>query len=171
VACAWTAATAAATFLGWLAVGSVLLPTQAPLTVVPVEAVSTGQAGDPTIPSPASSAPADPSDSAPPSSASSQTPSSGSPSAAPTSASPSDTSSADANIQRYPTAGGIVVLDVEAHDVTLVSAVPASGYMMADWVETGWLRVDFTGSTTVYTVLATWNGSSPQVQVFQDPVD
>ena len=131
VACAWTAATVAATFLGWLAVGSVLLPTDAP----------------------------------------SQDPSTGSQASAPAppSASPSDTSSADANIQRYSTGGGIVVLDVEAHTVSLVSAVPASGYTMEDWVEDGWLRVDFTGSATVYTVLATWNGTSPQVQSFSDP--
>lgn len=171
VVCAWTAATVAATFLGWLAVGSVLLPTQAPVTVVPVEAVSTGQADDPTFPSPPSSAPADPSDSEPPSSTPSQSLSSGSPSPASPSASPSGGSASTGNIQRYPTAGGIVVLDVEAHVVTLVSAVPASGYTMADWVENGWLRVDFTGSTTVYTVLATWNGPSPQVQSFSDPVD
>jgi hypothetical protein len=175
VVCAWTAATVAATFLGWLAVGSVLLPTaQAPMTVVPVEVVATTRADDPSVPGPPSTVAADPSGSGSgsPSGSPSDSPSAEQSASASPSVSPSDdTSSADADIQRYSTAGGIVVLDVEANTVSLVSAVPSSGYVMQEWTETGWLRVDFTGSTTVYSVLATWNGPSPQVQEFQDPVN
>jgi hypothetical protein len=41
------------------------------------------------------------------------------------------------------------VLDVGATSVALVSATPATGYAVQDWVEDGWLRVDFTAGATV----------------------
>jgi hypothetical protein len=80
-----------------------------------------------------------------------------------TSATPSPSSTG--KLSRYETGGGVVVLSITSNLVTLVSATPAAGYSVQNWSAAGWLRVDFTEGSTVYSVYATWNGYSPQVQV------
>lgn len=76
------------------------------------------------------------------------------------------TEDADGTPTRYQMPGGIVVLDVAAHTVSFVSATPAAGYAVQEWSTAGLIRVDFTEGDTVYSLYATWNGYSPQVQMY-----
>ena len=71
----------------------------------------------------------------------------------------------DATVLSIKIAVCVVVLAISAHFVSLVSATPAAGYSVQNWSASGWLRVDFNEGSTTYSVFATWNGYSPQVQV------
>ncbi|HEU5333966.1 MAG TPA: hypothetical protein VFU73_14395 [Actinocrinis sp.] len=157
---AWAAATAAAAGVAWLGVDSVLIPAAETAPAVLAAGASPTRTPAP-APSPSPSPDAGPAAGAAPSR--SATPrGSASPTASPSaSASPTDSG----KLSRYETGGGVVVLSVGAHVVTLVSATPAAGYSVMNWSAPGWLRVDFTEGSTVYSVYATWNGYSPQVQV------
>ena len=159
---AWAAATAAAAGVAWLGVDSVLIPAaETPPAVLAAGASPTRTAAPASSPaaSPgtAPAAGAAPSRSATPRGSAAPT---ASPSV-PATASPTD----GGKLSRYQTGGGVVVLSIGAHMVTLVSATPAAGYSVQNWSAPGWLRVDFTEGSTVYSVYATWNGYSPQVQV------
>lgn len=70
--------------------------------------------------------------------------------------------------QRYSTVGGTAVLTVGTSSATLDAAIPATGYSAQYWTETGMLEVEFspTDAGTVYEVIATWNGTSPQVRTY-----
>jgi hypothetical protein len=78
-----------------------------------------------------------------------------------------DTGSASAGVQRrYSTPGGTVVLTLFAKNATLDTATPAPGFTVQSWTNDGFLEVEFAPSdaSTVYEVIATWNGTSPVVQ-------
>jgi hypothetical protein len=156
---AWAGATAVASAVAWLGVDSVLIP--AAETAPTVLA-----AGAKTSPTPMPSPSAAPSKTdlhvsagVSPSRGHGTSPAASPP--APASTTPSPTSSP----ARYDTAGGFVVLAISAHHVSLVSATPASGYSVNTWGADGWLRVDFSQGSTTYSIFATWNGYTPQVQV------
>lgn len=70
--------------------------------------------------------------------------------------------------QRYSTVGGTAVLTVGTSSATLDAAIPATGYSARYWTETGMLEVVFSPNDggTVYEVIATWNGTSPQVRTY-----
>ncbi|HEV2347337.1 MAG TPA: hypothetical protein VGS97_24800 [Actinocrinis sp.] len=162
---AWAGATAVASGVAWLGVDSVLIPaaetppgvlaagahTAQPLPALPVTSTPPSSPSPSAIPSPGKSASAG----HPPGTSPSARPS------APASPSPSPTNS----LKRYETTGGVVVLAIGAHSVKLVSATPAPGFSVQNWSADGWLRVDFSQDSTTYSVFATWNGYSPQVQV------
>ena len=159
---AWAAATAAAAGVAWLGVDSVLIP--AAETPPAVLAAGASPTRTPiAVSSPAASPDLAPLAGAAPSH--STAPHSSAPPAASPSASASPSATDGGKLSRYQTGGGVVVLSIGAHMVTLVSATPAAGYSVMNWSATGWLRVDFTEGSTVYSVYATWNGYSPQVQV------
>ena len=171
---AWAGATAVASAVAWLGVDSVLIPAAETPPAVLAAGAHTTPALTITLspPPPSAASPAPSLTPAPPSGNPGLVPGAhvksppASPSAtASTSASTPPTPSPTASLSRYETAGGVVVLAIGAHVVTLVSATPAAGYSVQNWGAPGWLRVDFSEGSTTYSVFATWNGYSPQVQV------
>jgi hypothetical protein len=92
-----------------------------------------------------------------------------------TSASPSASSttaasgsSAAGTEKRYTTAGGTAVLTLYPDHAVLDAAIPNSGFSARSWTNTDMLEVEFSPSGTgaVYEVIATWNGTSPQVNTY-----
>ncbi|MBS2964119.1 hypothetical protein KGA66_13760 [Actinocrinis puniceicyclus] len=157
---AWAGATAIASAVAWLGVDSVLLPAaETPPAVL--AAGAQGRTGPSPLPSP-DAGPATGSARAAVGAAPSRAHGSA-PALSPTASSP--TPSPSSSLSRYETAGGAVVLAISAHHVTLVSATPAAGYSVQNWSAAGWLRVDFSQGSTTYSVFATWNGYTPQVQI------
>jgi hypothetical protein len=153
---AWAGATAVASGVAWLGVDSVLIPA----AETPPAVLAAGPRAAPALTPVPPSAIASPSPGAA-ESATGAPPHSHAGGAASASPTPSPTSS----LSRYQTAGGVVVLAISAHFVSLVSATPAAGYSVQNWGAAGWLRVDFGQGSATYSVFATWNGYSPQVQV------
>jgi hypothetical protein len=158
---AWFAATAAAGGVAWLGVDSVLIPAaETPPAVLAAGGASPTDTPDAPSPSAVPSPPkhiALGAGGAPTTSNHSTSPSA--------SASGSPSASGAGTLSRYQTGGGVVVLSVTSDSAALVSATPATGYSVQNWGAAGWLRVDFTEGSTVYSVYATWNGYSPKVQV------
>jgi hypothetical protein len=173
---AWAAATATAMAVVWAGLDSVLPgtvegPHVATVAAWPVQ-VATSAVGTPSAdgpPTPASSQ-ANPSSPANTHSAS--------PSAAATAGSsaglsggPSGAASAASSAgqeKRYTTAGGTAVLTLYPDHAVLDAAIPDSGYSARSWTNSDMLEVEFSpsGSGTVYEVIATWNGTSPQVSTY-----
>jgi hypothetical protein len=55
-----------------------------------------------------------------------------------------------------------------ANSAVLDAATPASGFSARSWTNTDELEVEFSPADggTVYEVIATWNGTSPQVNTY-----
>lgn len=70
--------------------------------------------------------------------------------------------------KRYTTPGGTAVLTLYSDHATLDAAIPASGFSAQSWTNSDMLEVEFSPSDagTVYEVIATWNGTSPQVSTY-----
>jgi len=77
-------------------------------------------------------------------------------------------SSAAGTEKRYTTAGGTAVLTLYPDHAVLDAAIPNSGFSARSWTNTDMLEVAFSPSGTgaVYEVIATWNGTSPQVNTY-----
>jgi hypothetical protein len=88
------------------------------------------------------------------------------PSTASTTTSAATTS--DGTESRYTTAGGTAVLTLYSNRATLDAATPASGFSAQSWSNSDELEVEFAPSDggTVYEVIATWNGTSPEVNTY-----
>ena len=89
------------------------------------------------------------------------------PSAASSTASAATTTSG-ATESRYTTVGGTAVLTLYSDHATLDAATPAGGFSAQSWSNADELEVVFSPSNpgTVYEVIATWNGTSPQVNTY-----
>src|SRR5579884_1218088 len=157
---AWAGATAVASAVAWLGVDSVLIPAAETPPAVLAAGAKTSPVPMPSPPAGLGTGGTHVSVGTSPSPERSRSHAAASPSTS-ASATPSPSSS----LSRYQTAGGVVVLAISAHLVTLVSATPAAGYSVQNWSAAGWLRVDFSQGSTTYSVFATWNGYTPQVQV------
>ncbi|MFF2662483.1 hypothetical protein ACFVUH_34610 [Kitasatospora sp. NPDC058032] len=173
---AWAAATGAAVALSWFGVHAVLtgaafeqpsaLPLPSPASAegarpVPTPSAtppqSTGRT-EPTAPPStvrASAAPPRPTPTA------SATPSA----AAPTSHRPSPVGSTTSSVHSYLVPGGKVALDIQSDRASLVSAAPDPGWQMLVWDGPGWLRVDFTKDAQANSVIVSWNGYPPRVDL------
>ena len=70
--------------------------------------------------------------------------------------------------KRYTTTGGTAVLTLYPDHAVLDAAIPNSGYSAQSWTNTDMLEVEFSpsGNGAVYEVIATWNGTSPQVNTY-----
>ncbi|MFI1202041.1 hypothetical protein K2224_01815 [Streptomyces sp. BHT-5-2] len=172
-AAAWTLATGAAVALSWFGVHTVLsgtaydapraLPLSDQVAASALPQVSSTHRPKPSDPPSASPSPSD--DDRPPRSS---PPSRPVDSPSPT---PSDTPGAGApasagdRVRSYATAGGRVVLSLGADAAELVSATPNAGWQMQVWKQQGWLRVDFTGGGSHSSVICSWNGHPPFVQI------
>lgn len=68
--------------------------------------------------------------------------------------------------RRYTTPGGTAVLTLYPDRAVLDAATPATGYSAKSWTNSDFLEVEFAPADggTVYEVIATWNGTSPQVR-------
>jgi hypothetical protein len=161
---AWVAATATAMAVVWTGLDAVLpVATQGPrvasVAAWPEQAASTGigSAEATTVPPPVAAVHATSPSAAAPSSppASSGRPATTQPSTTPAGAR-----------RLYSTVGGTVVLTLFPNSAVLDAATPAAGYSVQRFVESDMVEVVFTpgGGGTVYEVIATWNGTSPQVQ-------
>ena len=161
IAIAWLCATAAAVGVAWFGVRTVMQDTAMPLPQVsmPIGNMSADPSAPPD-PSGLTTTAVQPSTTTP----ARQTPDS---TAAPTTSSPTTTTVTSGNAQRYTMTGGQVVLDLGPSSATLVSATPANGYAVQDWLENGWLRVDFNSGGHTSTLIATWNGHPPAVQTYE----
>jgi hypothetical protein len=60
------------------------------------------------------------------------------------------------------------VLTLYSDHATLDAATPASGFSAQSWTNSDELEVEFAPADggTVYEVIATWNGTSPQVNTY-----
>jgi hypothetical protein len=60
------------------------------------------------------------------------------------------------------------VLTLYPDHAVLDAAIPANGFSARSWTNTDMLEVEFSpsGTGTVYEVIATWNGTSPQVSTY-----
>jgi hypothetical protein len=165
---AWVAATATAMAVVWTGLDAVLPvaaegPRVAPVAAWPEQAATTGLGTAPvTTPPPPVTAPVRTSSSA---AAPGTTP----PAARTTVTQPSPTqpSTTPAGVRRlYSSVGGTVVLTLFPNSAVLDAATPATGYSVQRFVESAMVEVVFTpvDGGTVYEVIATWNGTSPQVQ-------
>ncbi|HEX4789426.1 MAG TPA: hypothetical protein VH372_13240 [Actinospica sp.] len=167
---AWGAATATAMAVVWTGLDTVLPtategPHVATIAAWPVQDAATtgiGSAEATTVPPTGESSPS-PSASAEPSrtGGGASAPSSGTPT-------PPSSSPAAGTQRRYSTVGGTAVLTLYPNSASLDLATPAAGYSARSWHNTDSLEVEFSpdGGGTVYEVIATWNGTSPQVQTY-----
>ena len=179
---AWAAATATAMGVVWAGLDSVL-PTAVESPHVPTvaawpvqEAASTAGATPSAVPSPSpvmgsSSAAAPRTLPATRASAAATTAAAASsPAAVSTTAGSGGTSggTSSGTERRYTTTGGTAVLTLYSDHAVLDAAIPASGYSAQSWTNSGMLEVEFSPSDagTVYEVIATWNGTSPQVSTY-----
>jgi hypothetical protein len=89
------------------------------------------------------------------------------PTEATSSPSPSATPSASTadDVRSYALTGGRVELDVTGDSVTLVTAMPDSGFSVQTWSGTDWLRVDFSSGAQVSSLIASWYQHAPTVTV------
>ena len=70
-----------------------------------------------------------------------------------------------ASTKGYPMRGGQVVLAVDPTEARLVSATPAAGYQTQTWNGPGFLRVDFVNGDQRSSLIASWAGTAPVVQI------
>lgn len=172
----WLAVTASAVTVAWFGIDSVVgaQDVVSPQLLTPVDAngaagpvladgaPSGSGAGQTAQPLPTT--PAAPSSRPAPTSGPATAPATSAP-AVPALPPPTATASPDGQVRRFSMVGGAVVAQFDGDDVTFVSATPTPGYQMKDWIEQGWLRVDFTETSDndiVYSLFITWNGYSPQ---------
>ncbi|WNI15654.1 hypothetical protein [Actinacidiphila sp. ITFR-21] len=156
---AWVVATAGAATLSWVGVHSVLrstaydLPRALPVSTTPPAAA--------TAP-PAASSTHSPRPAIPP------------PPATTTAAAPrppkTHPAAAIGDVRGYTVRGGRVVLSLTRGAASLVTAVPAAGWRMQVWTESGWLRVTFTSAdnSAAGSLFCTWNGHPPSVQTYEN---
>ena len=161
IAIAWLCATAAAVGVAWFGVRTVMQDTAMPLPQVSVPMAGTN-ADPPAPPDPSGTT----TTTVAPSTTTALRPAPHS-TADPAPASTTTTTLTSGNAQRYTMTGGQVVLDLGPSSATLVSATPANGYAVQDWLENGWLRVDFSSGGHTSTLIATWNGHPPAVQTYE----
>ena len=171
---AWGAATATAMAVVWAGLDSVLPaafegPHVATVAAWPVQGATTGiGSAEATSAPPAATAVAAVPSQSPSTHASSASPSRPTPSGSPAAAGsgPSQSPTPSGTQKRYSTPGGTAVLTLYAHSAVLDAATPADGYSASSWTNSDFLEVEFApdGGGTVYEVIATWNGTSPQVQ-------
>jgi hypothetical protein len=148
------------------------VPSLAPVVGLPTLAPPASTARPRSTATPGGSSGATPRSTRPAAPSSSASPAGGSPAgrspvagSASASAAPAASASAAGAVHSYPVRGGNVVLELLASSARLVSATPVAGSRVQSWEGAGWLRVDFlTGTTTVSSVFATWNGTPPTVQ-------
>jgi hypothetical protein len=69
------------------------------------------------------------------------------------------------SVHSYTLTGGRVALLVNGDSVTLMTAVPDSGYSVQTWSGTDWLRVDFSSGAQVSSLIASWYEHTPTVTV------
>jgi hypothetical protein len=161
IAIAWLCATAAAVGVAWFGVRTVMQDTALPLPQVSVPiSVTNPDPPAPPVTSAGTTTTVPPSTTIPATTAPRGTSSK-------TAGSTTTTTTTSGNVQRYTMAGGQVVLDLGPSSATLVSATPANGYAVQDWLENGWLRVDFSSGNHTSTLIATWNGHPPSVQTYE----
>lgn len=185
---AWAAATTTAMGVVWAGLDSVLPtatagPHVATIAVWPVQdAASAGSATTSVIapgttvtsagPSPTAGRTASPVGGAPSAAAATSSAAKTAPSVAVTTSAASTataTATASSGTERqYVTAGGTAVLTLYANSATFDEAIPAAGFSARTWTNTDMLEVEFSPSDagTVYEVIATWNGTSPQVSTY-----
>jgi len=161
IAIAWLCATAAAVGVAWFGVHTVMRDTALPLPQVsmPVGSLSP----DPPAPLVTTTSTVAPTTTTAPKAAAHSTEPTTRGAASSTSSAPVTSG----NVQRYTMTGGQVVLELGPSSATLVSATPANGYAVQDWLENGWLRVDFDAGNHTSTLIATWNGHPPSVQTYE----
>jgi hypothetical protein len=68
-------------------------------------------------------------------------------------------------VHSYTLAGGRVALLFNGDSVTLMTAVPDSGFSVQSWSGTDWLRVDFSSGAQVSSLIASWYEHTPTVTV------
>jgi hypothetical protein len=69
------------------------------------------------------------------------------------------------SVHSYTLAGGRVALLFNGDSVTLITAVPDSGFSVQSWSGTDWLRVDFSSGAQVSSLIASWYEHTPTVTV------
>jgi hypothetical protein len=69
------------------------------------------------------------------------------------------------SVHSYTLTGGRVALLFNGDSVTLMTAVPDSGYSVQTWSGTDWLRVDFSSGAQVSSLIASWYEHTPTVTV------
>lgn len=161
IAIAWLCATAAAVGVAWFGVRTVMQDTALPLPQVSMPVGSTS--ADPPPPPVTTAGTVVPTTTTPPKAAPRTIESTTRSTASSTTSAPVTSG----NVQRYTMTGGQVVLELGPSSATLVSATPANGYAVQDWLENGWLRVDFDAGNHTSTLIATWNGHPPSVQTYE----
>lgn len=160
---AWLAGTALAVGLAWFGANMVVRDAgMSPGVQVINVAPATPAAQPPTPPaSPAAIVSSAPRASGSPTASPSGT-------AAPTSrpsTSTTPTATADGTVRSYSLDGGRVALDVTGDSVSLVTALPDSGFSVQTWSGTDWLRVDFSSGAQVSSLIASWYQHAPTVTV------
>jgi hypothetical protein len=164
---AWLAGTALAVGLAWFGANMVVRDAGMSPGVQVINVAPASPTPQPTIapPSPASSAAGTPGT---PGASGSPAASQPGRSAATGSPSPSTTPTAAADpgtVRSYTLAGGRVALDVSGDSASLVTAMPDSGFSVATWSGTDWLRVDFSSGAQVSSLIASWYQHAPTVTV------
>jgi hypothetical protein len=162
---AWAVGTAIAVTLSWLGAEVVLRDAVASGPQVPVLGpVSPSSPAAAPAPSSSASRPGSPA----PSGRKSPSPRpSATPGPLPSRSSPAS-SPRPGTVRSYALDGGRVTLLIAQTSAQLVTATPGSGFSVQTWSAAGWLRVDFSQGSSVSSLIATWNGHAPTVQIFND---
>jgi hypothetical protein len=158
---AWLAGTAIAVSLAWFGANMVVRDAGVSPGVQVIAADPPAPAAVPATPPapPTPPAPGTPAASDPARSTASSSPSpSKTPSATPSAA-------AAGSVRSYTLAGGRVALLVTGDSVTLMTAVPDSGFSVQTWSGTDWLRVDFSSGAQVSSLIASWYEHTPTITV------
>jgi hypothetical protein len=174
---AWLAGTALAVGLAWSGANMVVRDAGVSPGVQVINADPSPAAVLPTPPAPptppAASTPAA-SDPARSTAASSPSPSASasikpsakpSPTAKATSPATATNTATAGSVHSYTLTGGRVALLFNGDSVTLMTAVPDSGYSVQTWSGTDWLRVDFSSGAQVSSLIASWYEHTPTVTV------
>ena len=171
---AWAAATAAAMAVVWTGLDAVLpvaaeSPHVATIAAWPEQPATTGlgSAVAATVPSTAAAPVRATSPRAPAASTTQPRASTSTHPAATQASTTAASTTAPAGERRlYSTVGGTAVLTLFPDSALLDAATPAAGYSAQRFTESQLIEVVFTPASggTVYEVIATWNGTSPQVQ-------
>lgn len=188
---AWAAATATAMGVVWAGLDSVIPtatagPHVATIAAWPVQDAASAGSATSTLVSPtpiasstslgaaatvtraAKTAPAAAASTAPSVKASAQASAAATTPSAASSTAATSTTTSGATESRYTTVGGTAVLTLYSDHATLDAATPAGGFSAQSWSNADELEVVFSPSNpgTVYEVIATWNGTSPQVNTY-----
>ncbi len=68
-------------------------------------------------------------------------------------------------MESYTTEGGRVTFDLGNASAKLVSATPATGWSMQVWKDPSWIPEEFTAGAAAVSVLCTWHGHEPAVEI------